>query len=128
MEKIVNSKAWQFFPTWMIEMAFAVLIFFGTAILCTGNPVVLYGTAIALTLTFGYVQIGTRLQEAQETLQETHVECFQQMNRYLIAKELTWGAIFFYVGAYPAIPGALLFTLYPTWRKYYRKLRRSSII
>lgn len=123
MKKIVNSKLWQLFPTWVTEMAFAVSIFFGTAYLCEGNLFVLYGTAIALTLTFGYVQIGARLQEAQETLKETHVECFRKLNYYLVGKEIVWAVLFFYMGAYPAIPGALLFLLYPFWRKHYRMVK-----
>lgn len=98
MTNLINSNLWQRFDTWQIEMTFAVFLFFGTAIVCPGSPFLLYGTAFALAMTFGYVQISTRLQEAQESLRITHVECLQKLNVYLAIKEVVWVILFIYMG------------------------------
>lgn len=83
--------------------------------------------SLAVLLTFCHAQIADRLQEQQEILTHKVVECYWKLKYYFIAKECLWIAFFILTHSYSAISGAILFSLYPIYRKIYRKYRPIKI-
>jgi hypothetical protein len=56
------------------------------------------------------------------------VECYRWARRYFVTKELFWCAYFALRGSWSALAGVGLFLLYPLWRRWWRKRRRSGIV
>lgn len=105
--------------TWMYEAAVVALVL--TAVWwITGHKLVEAIGSVAVFFTFKHAQIADRMQERQAIKENPDVHCYRWSNRYFVAKEALWILFFALTGAYSAITGAVLFCLYPLWRKYWR--------
>lgn len=78
--------------------------------------------AFAVLFTFQHAQIADRMQERQALQVKPDVECYRKSNRYFVAKELLWIVFFVMTKSFSALSGAIVFCLYPLWRKYWRKI------
>ncbi len=76
---------------------------------------------IAVWVTFMHGQIADRMQEKQSKMVKPDVECYKWSNRYFVVKETLWILFFLTIKSYPALIGAIVFSLYPLWRKLYNK-------
>lgn len=121
--RLVNSAVWQLLPTWSWELSAVSMVVLGVARL-TGTGLVEALTALAVLLTFAHVQVAARLEEADAARPLPAVHCRAMLDRYLVAKEACWVAVFALVGAWPAIAGCVVFAVYPWWRRIYRASRR----
>lgn len=108
--------------TWMYE-AFVVATILFVVWLLTGHRWIELIGSIAVFFTFKHAQISDRMQELQAVKSRPDVHCYRWSNRYFVAKEFLWILFFALTGAYSAITGAVLFCLYPFWRRYYRKFK-----
>jgi len=79
--------------------------------------------SLAVYYTFLHAQVADRMQERQALQVKPDVECYKKSNIYFMVKEALWVAFFVMTNAYAALSGAILFFLYPIWRKYYRKIK-----
>lgn len=79
--------------------------------------------SLAVYFTFLHAQVADRMQERQAIKEVPDVECYKKLNYYFVGKETLWVAFFLMTGAYSALAGAILFSLYPLWRQYYRKIK-----
>lgn len=86
--------------------------------------------ALAVWLTFGYVSISFRLQEAEAEREhqagDVLVECHWKAKYYFIAKELTWLLLFAILGSYTSMAGVFIFLAYPYWRQYWVSRRKAK--
>ncbi len=107
--------------TWKIELLIVAIVllvqlcfraFTFSEIICS----------FAVLFTFMHAQIADRMQERQSLLTRPDVDCYKWSNRYFIIKEFMWITFFLMTNAYAALSGAILFFLYPAWRKYWRKV------
>ena len=78
--------------------------------------------SLAVFFTFLHAQVADRMQERQAILEKPDVHCYWKSNWYFAIKEFLWIAFFLMTQAYAALSGAVLFSLYPFWRKYWRKI------
>lgn len=120
---------WQKLPTYVWEMGFAAVYLAAVTILVSDGQEIreIVGqvlSSIAVLLSFGHMQVSSRLEEQQEVLQVKSVECYALLTRYLIGKEVAWIAAFACLGAWSALAGVPLFLLYPAWRRWYRSPQR----
>lgn len=106
--------------TWQIE-SIVVLIILSSSLLLKEIGYVDIICLFAIWITFLHAQVADRLQEKQSQKTEPDVDCFRWSNRYFIAKEVLWIIFFLLIRSYPALIGAIVFSLYPYWRKFYRK-------
>lgn len=113
---------WQTAPTWVWERSAAAVVLFSVAGLTNPTPIG-FITALAVLLTFAHVQIADRLQEAQATAEHPSVECHRKLMPTLVAKEISWCAVWVLTGLWPAMAGSALFLVYPIWRKWYRRMQ-----
>jgi hypothetical protein len=87
---------------------------------------------LAVFFTFKHTIISERLQEAEaerairDGLHTVTVECYPKLGQNFLIKEILWFGYFVLLGAWSALAGVVIFLLYPTWRKYYRKHRPLS--
>jgi hypothetical protein len=79
--------------------------------------------SLAVYYTFLHAQVSDRMQERQALLAKPDVECYKKSTYYFMAKEALWISFFIMTKSYAAIFGAILFFLYPLWRRYYRKIK-----
>lgn len=79
--------------------------------------------SLAVFFTFLHAQIADRMQERQAILEKPDVHCYWKSNWYFAIKELLWISFFLMTHSYAALSGAILFFLYPFWRKYWRKIK-----
>jgi phosphotransferase system glucose/maltose/N-acetylglucosamine-specific IIC component len=77
--------------------------------------------ALAVFFTFHHAQIADRMQEKQAAMVTPDVDCHWKSNYYFMVKEGLWITFFLLVKSWAALSGAIIFFLYPFWRKYYRK-------
>ena len=128
LSKIVNGETWQRYPTWYWESIFvaSVLIIVTTATTSQENFFVNILAMFAVYYTFLHVKVASRLEETQEKLETHTVECYKRLTHYLVIKECLWVGVFLLTGAYSAIVGNIVFLLYPTWRKFYLKARKTN--
>ena len=105
--------------TWHIEAA-VIFVALAATVLVSGNHWKEWIGAGAVMLSFLHAQIADRLAEAQKKLIVPNISCYPLANRYLTSKEVLWITYFIVSGAWSAMTGAVLFALYPFWRKYYR--------
>ncbi len=108
--------------TWIYE-AIVVAIVLLIVWFSTGHRFVEFIGCMAVFLTFMHAQIADRMQEKQAKQIVPDVKCHWKMNYYFVGKELLWITFFIMNGAWSAITGAVLFCLYPLWRKIYRKYK-----
>lgn len=78
--------------------------------------------SLAVFVTFLHAQVADRMQERQAILETPDVHCHWKLNWFFVTKECLWIAFFLMTSAYAALSGAILFSLYPLWRKYWRKI------
>lgn len=108
--------------TWKIE-AFIIFSVLLIQLFFTGFGFGEIICSIAVYITFLHCQVADRMQERQAILSVPDVECHHKLNKYFIAKELLWVTFFAINKNYAALSGAILFSIYPIWRKYYRKIK-----
>lgn len=106
--------------TWHFEILIVGTILCIVTLLFANNTIN-WLTTVAILFTFNHGQIGDRLQERQGVMDKPTVECYHKLNKLFAAKEIVWIIVFLLSGIYAAIVGSVLFSLYPLWRKYYRK-------
>ena len=82
--------------------------------------------SLAVFFTFLHAQVGDRMQERQATMEIPDVHCYWKLNWYFWIKEFLWISFFLMNGAYAALSGAIMFFIYPFWRKYWRKIKPIS--
>lgn len=85
---------------------------------------VIWISAAAVFGSFLHAQIGAYMAEDMSYTEEPLTPCFHKLDTYWIWKEILWFLVFFISGAYPAIAGNIIFILYPTWRRTYKKIRK----
>lgn len=114
-------------PTWLYEAFVVGLLLF--VILCfKGFQKEEIICSLAVFFTFLHAQVADRMQEKQSKMAKPDVECFKWSNRYFVIKETLWIAFFMLIGSYAALTGAVIFSLYPLWRLFYRKLSSKNKI
>lgn len=109
--------------TWYIESLVVFCILFISTYFLTENRLQDWLSALAVQITFHYVSVANRLEEAQEVKIQgiNFVECKKWLTRYLVSKELLWICVFLISNLYPPLIGTILFLIYPFWRKIWRK-------
>ncbi len=75
----------------------------------------------AVMFSFMHGQVSDRLQEKQSIKIKPDVECYKYSTYYFITKEIFWILYFIISNTWSALSGAVIFSLYPIWRKIYRK-------
>jgi hypothetical protein len=85
---------------------------------------VIWLSALAVLGSFIHAKVGYRMAEALEAQEALPISCYEWSGRYWLFKEILWLVVFFLSGAYPAIAGAVLFILYPAWRKIHVEERK----
>jgi hypothetical protein len=114
--------------TWHFESAF-VAIALTTVIYLFGQHWHEWIGALAVWLTFGYISIAFRLQEAEEERQskagDVMVDCHWKAKYYFLGKELTWLPLFAILGSYTSMAGVFIFLAYPYWRRWWVSRRRA---
>lgn len=105
--------------TWMYEAAVVAGVLLAVWIITGHRWIELVGS-LAVFFTFKHAQIADRMQERQAIKEKPDVECYRWSNRYFVTKEFLWILFFALTGAHSAITGAVLFCIYPFWRKWYR--------
>jgi len=78
--------------------------------------------SLAVLFTFLHAQVADRMQEHQATLEKPDIHCYWKSNWFFVIKEMLWISFFLMTSAYAALSGAIVFCLYPFWRKYWRKI------
>ena len=76
---------------------------------------------IAVFFTFKHASVSDRMQERQALMAKPDVECYKKSNQYFMIKEFFWITFFILIKSWAALTGAIVFFLYPLWRKWYRK-------
>jgi hypothetical protein len=76
--------------------------------------------SIAVLFTFMHGQVSDRMYEKQAEREKPDVYCYMYSQYYYLAKEIMWVAYFLAIQSYAALIGAIVFLLYPLWRKLYR--------
>ena len=77
--------------------------------------------ALAVFFTFQHAVISDRMQERQAAMVTPDVECHWKSVYYFCAKEFLWITFFIMIKSWAALNGAIIFFIYPFWRKLYRK-------
>ena len=83
--------------------------------------------SVAVFLTFCHTQIAFRMQEAEKNRGIAQVKCHLKAQYYFIAKEISWFSYFFFLKAWPALAGVVIFLLYPLWRKYHSNTTKENL-
>lgn len=110
--------------TYQVEMLFVLIILCLIGFISKKGTVEWIGV-IAVFLNFGYISVANRLREQEEIRVEAKtkplVVCYKKLDQYYVGKELLWFTYFYFLGAWSAIAGIILFLLYRPWRKVWRK-------
>lgn len=102
---------------WMKE-AFVVFVLLGTVCLFkTGWRE--YLASAAVFFTFMYVQVSSRMQEAEAAREKPTVHCYKISMYYHYIKEVMWAALFISLKSWSSLVGVFILLLYPYWRSYY---------
>lgn len=110
----MNIKTWVWESIVVATMLLGIMFFNGFSkaeVICS----------FAVFFTFMHAQVADRMQEKQSKALKPDVECYKWSNRYFILKETLWISFFLIIGNYAALAGAIIFSLYPFWRMFYRK-------
>lgn len=105
--------------TWHYEATVVACVLLIQLFLTQFRVTEIVGT-LAVFITFLHAQVSDRMQEQQAALEKPSVDCFKWSNRYFILKEFLWISFFISTHSYAALSGAVIFFLYPAWRKYWR--------
>lgn len=106
--------------TYYFEVGFVAAVVGATTAL-TATRAVDWVAAAAVLGTFKHAQIADRLAEAQGALAAPAVECYRLAAWYWALKESLWFTFFLIQGSYAAVAGAIVFALYPVWRRAWRR-------
>jgi len=122
--------------TWEYEVLFVASILVLVGILTSPNIsavitdsraalqfFIIWISAAAVLCSFLHAQIGAFMAEDMSHAEEPITPCFHKLETYWMWKEVLWLSVFFISGAYPAIAGNIIFILYPSWRREYKKAR-----
>lgn len=112
--------------TWHIEVII-VMIILSLQLFFTNFSINEIICSCAVLFTFKHAQIADRMQERQSIMEKPDVHCYKWSNRYFILKEAMWICFFLMTKSYAALSGAILFSLYPLWRKYWRRMHPIKI-
>ena len=123
MNKIIQQINFDFkkIKTWMWEAGF-VLLFLLISLFFKSFEFSEIICSLAVLFTFMHGQVSDRMREQQESKESPEVKCYRFSIFYYFAKEATWVYYFYLVNSYAALLGAIIFLLYPFWRKIYRKI------
>ena len=121
-------------PTWHFETACVAFVLLVVALFTTPSVVslwiapvpflIVWLSAVAVLGSFLHAKVGYRMAEALAEQATPPAACQEWSGTYWVAKELLWLVVFVLSGAYPAIAGAVIFILYPAWRKIHVSERR----
>lgn len=106
--------------TWKIETFVVAVVLVAQMLFTEFSTQEIIGS-LAVLITFMHASVADRMQEKMAAQTNPEVECHKWLNRYFMSKEVLWIIYFILTGAFAAITGAIVFFLYPLWRKYYRK-------
>lgn len=113
--------------TWHVEAAFIFAALSSVALLrllLTHQGYVEWLGVLAVHWTARHASVANRLEEKERRRAEkaggAEVECYQELDRYYLKKEITWCLYFSLVGAYAGLVGVAIFLCYPWWRKTWR--------
>jgi len=76
--------------------------------------------ALAVVLSFGHMQISSRLAEQEHSKATPSIRCYRRLSYYLVGKEVLWFIYFLTNKSYSALVGVVIFLLYPFWRKWWK--------
>lgn len=76
---------------------------------------------LAVFFTFQHAQVTTALSESQAIKDVPEVSCYWRGNVYFLLKEGLWIAFFLMIKSWAALSGAIVFFIYPFWRRWFRK-------
>lgn len=108
--------------TWKIEACVVAFVLFVQLFFTHFNlPEII--CSLAVFFTFLHAQVADRMQERQAILEKPDVECYWKSNWFFGIKEFLWIVFFLMIHSYAALSGAILFSIYPFWRKYWRKIK-----
>lgn len=109
--------------TWFWEL-FVVILVLGSVWLYNTATLQEFVGTLAVIITFCYVQVATRLDEASVRTESHYVSCRAWLLRYFFLKETCWLTYFaIFLQAWSAAIGVVVFLIYPLWRKYHIKGR-----
>ena len=108
--------------TWMYEATVVAIVLLSVWYLTGHRWIELLGS-LAVFFTFLHAQVADRMQERQAIMEKPDVHCYWKSNYFFMIKECLWITFFALTGLYSAITGAIVFCLYPFWRKYYRSIK-----
>lgn len=78
----------------------------------------------AVFASFNHASVANRLSEKEEERAKNEavfVECYEYDRLWFYSKEFLWVCVFAINLNYSALAGCVIFFIYPTWRKIYRK-------
>lgn len=107
--------------TWKIEMLMVAVILLTVNIIAKKLFTIEMLAALAVLITFGYVQIADRMAEQESIKNEPTVFCYKKMWYYSVGKEMLWFLYFLLNHSYSALVGVVIFLGYPIWRSLYRR-------
>jgi|GEM_PF-3466901 len=123
--------------TWHYEASFVAFVLVIIAIATSPDPsralydnevlidiLIIWLSALAVLASFVHAKVGYRMAEALAASKAPPISCYEWSEKYWLLKELLWLGVFFLSGAYPAIGGAVLFIVYPAWRRIHVEERR----
>ncbi len=127
---LLNKKRTR--PTWHYEAAVVAIVLFAVAFVTSPDMgeapytkfLIVWLSALAVFGSFLHPKVGYRMAEALKAAGASDTSCYEWSGKYWLVKEVTWLAVFLLSGAYPAVAGALLFILYPAWRKIHTEERK----
>lgn len=108
--------------TWHIEASVVAVVLFIQLYFFSHFTVSEVICSFAVLLTFKHAQIADRMQERQALMENPDVHCYRWSNRYFVMKETLWIVFFLMTKSYSALSGAIIFSIYPLWRRYWRKI------
>lgn len=107
--------------TWHIEALVVAVVLF-VQLLFTRFAIPEIICSLAVFVTFLHAQVSDRMQERQALMEHPDVHCHWKSNWFFMIKEFLWISFFLMTHSWAAVSGAVLFFLYPFWRKYWRKI------
>jgi hypothetical protein len=113
------------FRIWMIE-SFIVMVILAITMTINSFSNSELICSIAVWITFMHAQVADRMQEKQAAMIKPDVHCYKWLTRYFLIKESLWICFFIMTKSYAALTGAVVFFIYPFWRKLYKKLKSST--
>lgn len=114
--------------TWQVETVFILVALASVAalrLIITHHGWVEWLGVLAVHWTARHASVANRLEEKERRRAEmtggAEVECYKELDRYFLKKEITWCFYFSLVGAYSALVGVAIFLAYPWWRRTWRR-------